>query len=166
MKAIVVYESVWGNTAAIARAIAEGIGEGATAASTAEAGPEVMEGVDLVVVGAPVFGFMLPNEGMRRTIANDPKHAGHPPDMSHPSLRSWLDALSKGSGRFAAFETRISWSPRGAVGDIAKRLKRQGYAALAEPERFLVTGTYGPLAEGEVERARAWGAKLTTAMMP
>jgi flavodoxin len=34
MKAIVVYESYWGNTAAVARAIAEGLGPDARAIST------------------------------------------------------------------------------------------------------------------------------------
>ena len=37
MKAIVVYESHWGNTAAVARAIAEGIGPDAHVLSTDEA---------------------------------------------------------------------------------------------------------------------------------
>ncbi|MGE5590528.1 MAG: hypothetical protein ACM3ZA_07915 [Bacillota bacterium] len=37
MKAVVVYESHWGNTAAVARAIAAGMGPGAQALSTAEA---------------------------------------------------------------------------------------------------------------------------------
>jgi len=163
MRALVVYESVWGNTAAIAHAIAEGIGEGAEAVSTAEATPEALQGVELIVAGSPVFGFMLPTEGSRKQIANNPAHKDHPPDVSHPSLRSWLEALGSGSAGFAAFETRISWSPRGAVSDIAKRMKRKGYAQVAEPERFLVTGTYGPLADGEVERARAWGTELAEA---
>ena len=37
MKAVVVYESLWGNTAAVARAIAAGIGPDARALSTSEA---------------------------------------------------------------------------------------------------------------------------------
>ena len=37
MKTVVVYESLWGNTARIARAVAEGIGPEARALSTAEA---------------------------------------------------------------------------------------------------------------------------------
>jgi flavodoxin len=49
MKAVVVYESLWGNTASIARAIAEGIGGGTKALSTAEATPETCAGADLIV---------------------------------------------------------------------------------------------------------------------
>ena len=47
MKAIVVYESHWGNTAAIARAIAEGLGPEARALTTAEATGEAVAGADL-----------------------------------------------------------------------------------------------------------------------
>jgi len=39
MKAIVVFESLWGNTAAIARAIADGLGPAARALSAAAAKP-------------------------------------------------------------------------------------------------------------------------------
>jgi flavodoxin len=56
MKAIIVYESLWGNTAAVAHAIAGGIGPSARAMSTAEATPEVIAGADLLIAGAPVNG--------------------------------------------------------------------------------------------------------------
>ncbi len=160
MKAVVVYESLWGNTAAIARAIAEGIGSQTRALSTGEAVGEAMAGVDLVVAGAPLIGFRLPADGMRRSIERDPKHAGRPPDLASPSMRAWLAALPKGSGHAAAFETRLKWSPGSATGAIAKGLARLGYRRISQDRRFLVTGTYGPLAAGELERAKAWGAEL------
>ncbi len=62
MKAVVVYELLWGNTAAIARAIAEGIGNGTRALSTLEASSALLEGANLIVAGAPVLGFSLPTE--------------------------------------------------------------------------------------------------------
>ena len=97
MKAVVVYESLWGNTAAVARAIAEGIGPEAQALSTAEATGEALTGVDLIVAGAPVLGFKLPTEQMRQGARTNP--GGKPPrpaDLSHPSMRSWLEALPAG----------------------------------------------------------------------
>ena len=159
MKAVVVYESHWGNTEAIARAIAEGIGPEARVLHTDEATGPVMAGTDLIVAGAPVMAFSLPREGMRRQIAGDVK-APIPPDVSHQLMRTWLDALPTGSGWAAAFETRIWWSPRGATGTIEAKLKRAGYVRLAEGERFIVAGPYGPLRDGELERARRWGASL------
>lgn len=165
MKAIVVYESLWGNTAAIARAIAEGIGPGARALSTAEANGTAMADVDLIVAGAPVIAFRLPTDQVRRNLGVNPGQAPMAPDLSHPSMRSWLETLPKGHGRFAVFETRLWWSPGGSTKSIARILERAGYQPLAKPKQFIVKGAYGPLREGELERARAWGAELARAMV-
>jgi hypothetical protein len=160
VKAVVVYESLWGNTAAIARAIAEGIGPEARALSTTEASAEATAGADLIVAGAPLLGFRLPTDGMRTSIGRDPKHAKTPPNLSCPSLRSWLAALPKANGRCAAFETRVKWSPGSATGAIIKALENAGYRRIDKDLPFIVKGTYGPLADGEVERAKAWGTEL------
>ncbi len=158
MKSVVVYESLWGNTAAIARAIAEGLGEGAEALGTAQATPERIAGADLIVVGAPLLGFSLPTEQMREGIRTQPQ--GPPADLSNPSLRSWLEKLPAGTGRGAAFETRIWWSPGSAAKTAAKMLEDRGHPSGAAVEKFVVTGKYGPLKAGEVARAKASGARL------
>ena len=165
MKAVVVYESLWGNTAAIARAIAEGIGPEARALSTAEASATAIADADLIVAGAPVHGFRLSTDKMRESIRKNPgRGAPTPPDLSHPSMRSWLDALPKGQRCFAAFETRIWWSPRGATPAIVSGLKRAGYHPVGKPQRFIVKGKYGFLRDGELERARSWGTELAQAV--
>lgn len=164
MKALVVYESLWGNTAAVARAIAEGIGPEARALSTAEANAEAMTGVDLIVAGAPVLGFKLPTEKMREGARTNP--GGTPPrpaDLSHPSMRSWLDALTTGRGRSAAFDTRVRGPFGKAAPTIAEALEKAGYARAADPVGFTVSGRFGPLRDGELERARRWGRSLPLA---
>ncbi len=163
MYAIVVYESFWGNTAAVARAIAEGLGEGARALATDEATDDVVRAADLIVAGAPVIAFNLANDKMRAGLIDDDK-APRPADLAHPSMRSWLEALPRGRGRSAAFETRIWWSPRGATSAIEQRLERAGYPRLTKARKFVVSGTYGPLREGELEAARAWGTELAEVM--
>ena len=184
MNAIVVYESLWGNTATIARAIAEGIGPGARALSTAEATAAEIAGADLIVAGAPVHAFSLPTERSRRNAGKAPA-----PDLSHPPMRSWLGALpptprvalrsaatrpseessaartraagaAVGRAPFAAFETAFRWSPSGATSAIMQGLQHAGYRPCARSQRFIVTGNSGPLRAGEVERARSWGAEL------
>jgi hypothetical protein len=100
---------------------------------------------------------------MRKQIAADAGKAPTPPDVSHPALRTWLETLPSGRGRSAAFETRIWWSPRGATGAIERGLKRAGYRVVAKAMRFIVAGAYGPLREGELERARQWGTELAQA---
>jgi len=159
MKAVVVYESHWGNTEAIARAIAEGIGPATTVLNTDQAVAPAIADADLLVAGAPVVAFGLPRDGAREQIGKDTK-APRPPDVSHPLLRSWLDQLPSGRGWGAAFETRIWWSPRGATGTIESKLRRAGYQPLARGERFIVNGGYGPLRDGELDRARKWGESL------
>ncbi len=160
MKAIVVYQSLWGNTAAVARAIAEGIGPETRVLSTAEASPEAIGGADLLVVGSPVLGFRMPDDGMVKSVGNSPSRDPVPPDLSQPSMRSWLNGLTRGAGHAAAFETGIWWSPGGAIGGITKALQNAGYTTVGKGKRFIVKGKYGPLREGELEKARQWGAEL------
>ncbi|HSN78280.1 MAG TPA: hypothetical protein VL334_24685 [Anaerolineae bacterium] len=162
MKAIVVYESHWGNTAAVARAIADGIGPDAQALSTAEATGEALAGVDLLVAGSPLLGFNLPTESMLKGMAANSAKDPTPPDLSHPSMRAWLEALPAGSGCAAAFETRIWWSPGSAAKAILKRLEALGYRPVGKGERFIVEGKYGPLRAGQLEHAHAWGAELAS----
>lgn len=162
MKAVVVYESLWGNTAAVARAVAEGLGPEARALSTAEAFGQAMSGVDLIVAGAPLLGFRLPTDGMRDSIASNPAGAPRPPDLSHPSMRSWLAKLPAGHGSCATFETGLRWSPGGATSAMARSLEQAGYRPLVKGLRFVVKGKWGPLRDGELERARRWGAELAS----
>ena len=92
MRAIVVYESHWGNTAAIAQAIADGLGPEARALTTDAATATALEGVDLIVAGAPVMAFRLPTEATLESLAHKPAK-GPAPDVSHPAMRSWLAGL-------------------------------------------------------------------------
>lgn len=163
MRALVVYESLWGNTATIARAIADGIGEGAVAVTTDQANAEAIRAADLIVAGAPVLGFSLATDAMRDSVARSEAGAPEPPDLAHPSMRSWLAALPPGNARSAAFETRIWWSPRGATGDIERGFQRAGYGRAAKAAKFVVNDKYGPPRDGEVDRARRWGQELATA---
>ena len=86
-------------------------------------------------------------------------------------MRAWLEerpgttiGLSTQRRYEAAFETALHWSPGGAKGSIDKALKRAGYRRAGAPMRFFVEGSYGPLRDGEFERARAWGASLAEAV--
>jgi flavodoxin len=174
MRAVVVYESLWGNTAAIARAIAEGIGPEARALSTAEASAEELSGVELLVAGAPTHMAKMPSARSRAAAAK--YETATPPDLSQPLLRDWLDALPNGTAGCAAFDTRgeipaetplRSWFAKmGAANGILKALERKGYRPVADTEGFMVRpdSSAGPLVEGETERARAWGAQLAASV--
>ena len=131
--------------------------------TTDDATGVVVSDADLIVVGAPVLGFRLPTDGVRDSLWRE-AGAPTPADTSHRSMRSWLEDVPSGTGRgIAAFETRFRFSPGGSIGTITEKLERAGYRQLAKARKFLVTGKYGPLKEGELDRARAWGGELAAA---
>jgi hypothetical protein len=163
MKVIVVYESHYGNTAAVANAIADGFGPEAQVLTTDEASPGAVADADLIIAGAPVMAFSQPSDRMLATLAGDVK-APTAADVSHPSMRSWLDQLPVGHGRSAQFETGLRWSPGGATGAIGRKLEQAGFKRLGKSRRFVVKGSYGPLREGELQRAQQWGTELADAM--
>jgi hypothetical protein len=163
MNAIVVYESLWGNTAEVARAVAEGLGPGARALRTDEATAADAAAADLIVAGAPVFGFKLSSSQMRDGIRKNPGR-GPAPDLSCPLLCDWLAALAPGSGWGAAFDTQVRGPFGKGAPEVARLLGAAGYASLAEPEGFVVKGRHGPLKTGEAERARAWGEQIARAL--
>ncbi|HJP89344.1 MAG TPA: hypothetical protein VJ850_09950 [Candidatus Limnocylindrales bacterium] len=163
MRAIVVYESHWGNTAEVARAIAEGIGPDAEVLNTDEATPGIVAAADLVVAGAPLMAFGLPSDMMVANAGKDPK-APRPADVSHPTLRHWLEKLPASQAAAASFETKLRWSPGGATSAIDEHFRNAGFRTIAKGEKFTVAGSYGPLREGELERARAWGTELAAAI--
>ncbi len=159
MKALVVYESVWGNTREVAFAIGAGIGLGTPVLSTLEATPDRLAGLDLLVCGAPLQGFSLPTERGRASI--DPSTA--PAEaLEAPTLRSWLETIPSGSARCAAFDTKLRWSPGSAAHSIERELEARGYVSVVDGQHFLVTGKAGPLKVGELVRARQWGGLLAS----
>jgi hypothetical protein len=170
MKAVVVYESAFGNTHRIAEAVAEGLQGGAQVEvrPVAEATTDVLQDAGLLVVGGPTHVHGMASKMSMKGAAEDARKrpgAHLEPGAEGPLLRDWLDGLVKAEHvPAAAFDTRIG-KPRVFTGSaakgIAKRLKRHGYQLVSEPASFLVDTSPGtPLHEGELERAREWGRTL------
>lgn len=165
MNAVVVYESIYGNTRQVAEAVAEGLG-GANALAVHDAGASAAD-ADLLIVGGPTHMHGLATSLSRRMAVEAAKEDGHaavePRAAEEPGLRRWLHDLPKRDhARAAAFDTRIDKSPTVtgmAARGIARRLRRRGYEVI-ESESFLVEDAEGPLEEGELDRARAWGSEL------
>jgi hypothetical protein len=165
MKALVVYESMYGNTRAVAEAIADGLG-GSPVRAVHEAG-EAPEQRDLIVVGGPTHMHGLATALSRRLAAEAAKEDGHaalePGATAEVGLRAWLRDLVACEGvRAAAFDTRLDRSAAltgTAARGIARRLRGRGYEVVAK-ESFLVQDAEGPLEDGELDRARAWGEEL------
>ena len=160
MNAVVVFESLWGNTAEVARAVADGIGPGTKVLSTSEATPEVVAEAALLVVGCPVIAFGVPTQQRLEGVRGEAGRAPRAPDLTQPPLQQWLDGLPRGTGRCAAFDTRVRGPFGSASPKILKALEGLGFRSVAKAEAFQVKGKYGPLRDGELDRARRWGQEL------
>ena len=170
MRALVVYESMYGNTHEIARNIADGLRTNyeVTLVPVAEATTDLVAGADLLVAGAPTHVHGLPSAATRRMAARaaeDGSALRLDPDADDPGLPEWLNDLGHRDGLAAAFDTRIKGAPvitGRASRAIARLLKRHGYRLVAAPESFLVSWET-TLLDGEADRARRWGMTLGTA---
>ncbi|CAN7303949.1 flavodoxin family protein [Knoellia sp. LjRoot47] len=161
-RAWVVYESMFGNTREVAHAVAEGLRERAQVevheVSTATPLPPDL---DLLVVGGPTHAFGLSRASTRHDAETK---AERPVESSSMGVREWLAGLDDGGVHtaYATFDTRVNHPhlPGSAAKKAARRLRRLGGSACADPESFWVEGTEGPLVDGELERARDWGREL------
>jgi hypothetical protein len=174
MRALLVYESMYGNTHAVADAISQGLaGQGvevtlepASSGYNGKAG-----GVDLLIVGGPTHARGMTRPNTRRS-AIDTAHmrSGLTIDLSAegPGVREWLDSMSRLEVAAAAFDTRIDAPPfltGRAAKSIDARLRALGCRRAAQPESFLVT-IKNHLVDGELDRAREWGSMLAGQLVP
>ena len=168
MRAVVVYESMYGNTHLIADAIGAGL-EAAFDVSVvpvSHAGPEVIADADLVVAGGPTHAHGMSRPSTRNAAV---KAADEPadgltvePDAVGPGLREWFGSLGRCPVRAAAFDTRVH-GPAALTGraskGVTRLLRKHGFDVVAEPKSFLVTRR-DRLEPQEQDRARDWAAKL------
>src|SRR6188472_2874693 len=87
MSALVVVESMWGNTRAVAEAVARGLGEEVEVVEVQDAPTPLPDNVDLLVVGGPTHAFAM----SRSTTRHDAVERGaRGADEAH-GIREWLD---------------------------------------------------------------------------
>jgi len=170
MRVAIVFESMFGNTEALAGDVKAGLAEvGAEVVlgDVASASAEVLSGCDLVVLAAPTHALTLSRPESRAKAVSD----GADPEHAATGLREWLTtvetALPVTSQRpsIAVFDTRVSKArhfPGSAARSAARTLKKSGFDVV-ERTSFYVEDITGPLAPGEHERARAWGRGLAGA---
>jgi hypothetical protein len=164
-RALVVFESMFGNTQAIAQAVADGLRStmdvDVVEVGTAPAIPP--HEVELLVVGGPTHAFGLTRPSTRQDAA---RQAGHAVVSGGIGLREWLEALEPPEGLLTvAFDTKVHRPhlPGSAAHGADRRLRRLGVRTIMRPESFWVTGTPGPLLDGEITRAQAWGERVAAA---
>lgn len=145
MKALVVYDSNFGNTKRIAESIAGKLGIDTKVLQVSDFSKKELEGTKLLVVGSPVNAWR-PTE----------------------KIKKFLTGLCKGQLKgikATAFDTKMkSFLSGDASRKISRKLKKAGAEIVAEPQAFIVEGSKGPLSDGEIEKAAKWAAIIKKAL--
>ncbi|RJO59387.1 flavodoxin family protein [Candidatus Parcubacteria bacterium] len=152
MKTLVIYDSQFGNTEKIARAIGNAFGDQAKVTRPSEMQENELQNVELLIVGSPT-------QGGRATQAVQ-------------NFLSSLPTKTLKNTKVTAFDTRFAMPDQGffvrflmktlhyAAEKIANALQAKGGILIAKPEGFFVNGKEGPLKDGELERAAAWAKQM------
>lgn len=158
MKALVIFDTFFNNTEKVAQAVGKGLGTAGevTVAKVDTVTPEMLNGIDYLVVGSPTRAF-----------------------NATPALKAFLKKISPNQlagVKVTAFDTRLPINEKtpgilrflaGIFGyadkPLLNELKKKGGVQVVPSEGFLVTDTEGPLAEGELDRAAEWGKAIAKA---
>ena len=160
MKAVVVYDSVFGNTEKIAQAIGGALGsqEDVETVRVGDAKPEQMTGAELLIVGSPTQKFR-PMGATTSFLKAIPKNGLQGVKVAAFDTRFTVSAIEK--VRILAFFVKIFGY---AAKPIAVRLEQKGGELAIPPEGFYVGDTEGPLLEGELERAADWARQIVSTL--
>jgi flavodoxin I len=159
MKALIVYDSFFGNTEKVAQEIGKALSTHGfvSVVKADQVSPEQLEGVDLLILGSPTRAFTY-----------------------SPNVKAFLrklkaDAL-KGV-KVAAFDTRFHPEEKTskflkglvkvfgyAAEPMLKTMEKKGGAQAVPASWFIVNGSEGPLKDGELERAAAWAEEIFAAL--
>ena len=172
MRALVVYESMFGNTHRMAEAIAEGLSAAipTSVLPVGSADHDVLAAADLLVAGGPTHVHGMSREATRqeavRQAGVDESDLTLEPTAARDGIREWMESADNLPRLFAAFDTRadaFKWLTGSAAGQIAKVLRRRGSKQVVPPGTFLAPDND---ADGtEVDRAREWGRALGEAAL-
>jgi flavodoxin I len=158
MKALVVYDSFFGNTEKIAQEIGKELGSSkeVKVVKSDKLDDSMLTGLDYLIIGSPTRAFQ-PSPAIKKFI----KNLG----------TSQLDGV-----KVTAFDTRIPMTDKTpgflkfmvrlfgyADKPILDGLKKKGGVQVVPSEGFFVLGSEGPLEEGELERAAEWAKKIKKA---
>lgn len=145
MKALVIFDSNFGNTKKIAKTIAEKLETDTKVLSVSDFNIKELEGIKLLVVGSPVNAWR-PTEKILKFLA----------DLSEDFLKGI---------KAASFDTKMrSFLSGDASKKISRKLEKAGAEIVVEPQAFIVKGSKGPLFDGEIEKAEKWAASIKNAL--
>lgn len=148
MKAIVLYDSKYGNTEQVAKGICSGMKEVGFSSVECRRGstvtPEELLSTEIWILGSPTH-----MGGVSRNFKQ---------------MIKWMGGQDLQGIRGTAFDTRLENMKGGASQRISEAMIRSGIQMLLDPESFIVKGRKGPLAEGEEARAISFGRRIAGAL--
>jgi flavorubredoxin len=157
LKALIVYDSVFGNTGLVAQTIDEGISdkfpEGSQTIHISDEVAEHLKGLDLLIIGSPTRS-LRPTLAVNEFLKSLPRNHISDLQVAAFDTRIWLETVDSSVVRFIVDKGGY------AASSIAKALQKKGGDLVSSPEGFLVTGEQGPLKEGELERAKEWAREI------
>ena len=167
MHALIVFESMFGNTEVIARAIAEGVSSRMPVeiAEVSAAPAQIDSDVAFLVVGGPTHAFGMSRPQTRQDAS---RQALGQLVSKGEGIREWLAGVTCHVPVPAvAFDTHVNkgWVPGSAGRGAQKQLRAKGFIDAGRARSFYVKGVPGPLVEGETAAARLWGEQLALELM-
>ncbi|MHB1392496.1 MAG: flavodoxin family protein [Clostridia bacterium] len=159
MKTLIVYDSIFGNTEKIAKAIGDSLStqQDVGVLKVSDIKPDKLVGVNLLIVGSPTRAFK-PTKAIVDFLIRVPLNG--------------LNGIN-----VAAFDSRISTTDVNskvlngfvkifgyAAKPIADKLIKKGGKLIVQPEGFYVKDSEGPLKDGELERAAKWAKSAINAL--
>lgn len=160
MSALVIYESMWGNTRTVAEAVGRGLGPDTRVVEVGDAPTPLPPDIELLVIGGPTHAFSMSHESTRKDAVQKGAEPGH----TGRGIREWLDDQPASDHvDVATFDTRVTSVrklPGSAARAAAKSVRKHHLGSVVATESFYVTDMDGPLADRETERAVEWGAEL------
>ena len=169
MRALVVFESMFGDTQAVAEAIASGLRpEMDVVVCEVSVAPSLAEvPIDLLVIGGPTHAFRMSSAETRSAAQKKTESSVISPTTG---IRDWIRSQRDHAIRppVATFDTRFKHSRRltgSAARNAERKLRKEGFDLLAPAQSFFVDGEQGPLLVGESDRAFQWGESLTVGLI-
>jgi flavodoxin I len=151
MKALIVYDSMYGNTEKIAQAM--GAALACEVRRVTEVTPEQLAGLDVLFVGSPTQAFQ-PLKPVKAFMKNIP--AGKLNGIKVAAFDTRMDVKEVNNAILTVFVKLFGY----AAEPIGKQLVKKGGVQAMPPEGFIVKGNEGPLRDGELERAAEWARRI------
>jgi len=159
MKALIIYDSVFGNTEKVAQSIGAALGLQGQVETllVGQVTLDQLRGLEVLIVGSPTRSFR-PTPAISQFLKALPKNHLAGINVAAFDTRIWLNTIDSAAFRFLVDKGGY------AANTMAKALTKQGGNLIVPPEGFLITGEQGPLKEGELERAAEWAREILITM--